>query len=94
MKNAEIALPRPPGVCNACIRGDAVLNAAVLAIYCRHNRTGAWMLRGPSGELSGLWSSMSPLTPENFAERISHISDGKAVAARCNGTVMQPAANV
>jgi len=74
MKNAEIALPRPPGVCSACILRSVGLNAAVLAVYCRHNQTGSWMLRGPSGELSGLWSSMSPLSAENFAARIRNIT--------------------
>jgi len=71
MKNDQV-LPRPPGCCDECIQTAAVKHEAMIAVYCDHNKTGAWMHRH-NGELTGRWMTVSPMPGDEFAMFLSQL---------------------
>ena len=72
MHDDKILLTRPPGCCNECIEHAAVTSDMMIACYCRHSQTGAWM-RKLDGELAGRWTALSPIAADEFAAFIDHL---------------------
>jgi len=71
--NMMILLPRPPGCCDACIEHATVASDAMIAVYCQHNRNGAWMYK-VHGDLVGLWTTISPICVEEFSALMKHLA--------------------
>jgi len=72
MKNDEIALPRPPGCCDDCIKHNAARHAAMFAVHCSHTQTGAFM-RVDGGVPCGQWIALSPISAEDFANSLAEL---------------------
>jgi len=81
LKKDEIAIPRPPGCCDKCIEQAAAASDAMIAVYCRHTQTGAWM-RKVNGDLVGRWTALSPIGADEFVEFMDRLIADHVVDAR------------
>jgi len=65
----KVEVPAIGGVCDECLKKNAVGNSRVLAVYCSHFQTGAAMAL-KDGEPVGLWQMYGPITAEAWADAL------------------------
>jgi len=69
MEKHKIAVHLPTCMCDECLTsGDFAITGGMLAGYCPHNLAGSMMRLDENGEPNGRWITISPVTPEQFAD--------------------------
>jgi len=81
MHDDQILLTRPPGCCDECIEHAAVSHESMIAVYCKHTQTGAWM-RKNQGDLLGRWTALAPIPAEDFAAFLEQLISDCTIFSR------------
>lgn len=65
----QIAVHLPTCMCDECLEGGEFAKVGgMLAGHCPHNMAGSMMRLDENGEPNGRWITVSPVTPEQFAQ--------------------------
>lgn len=69
----KVKVPPAVGPCPSCIEKHGEGNNLLIRVYCRHNKSGAYMYMR-NGQPSGIWEMRTPISQEAFNELIQDIT--------------------